>query len=51
MAIADGFYEWKREEKVKTPYYFLREDKILNAAHVFQKNSEFHLAKPSLEDF
>ena len=30
---------------------FLREDKILNAAHVFQKNSEFHLAKPSLEDF
>ena len=30
---------------------FLREDKILNAAHIFQKNSEFHLAKPSLEDF
>ena len=30
---------------------FLREDKILNVAHVFQKNSEFHLAKPSLEDF
>ena len=30
---------------------FLQEDKILNAAHIFQQNSEFHLAKPSMEDF
>ena len=30
---------------------FLREDQILNAAHLFQKNSEFHLMKPSMEDF
>ena len=30
---------------------FLREDQILNAAHQFQKNSEFHLMKPSLEEF
>ena len=27
VAIADGFYEWKRESKLKTPYYFFREDK------------------------
>ena len=27
VVVADGFYEWKRDEKVKTPYYFLREDK------------------------
>jgi putative SOS response-associated peptidase YedK len=27
VAVADGFYEWKREEKEKTPYYFTREDK------------------------
>ncbi len=27
VAVADGFYEWKREEKEKTPYYFVREDK------------------------
>ena len=26
IAVADGFYEWKREEKEKTPYYFTRED-------------------------
>jgi aspartyl-tRNA(Asn)/glutamyl-tRNA(Gln) amidotransferase subunit A len=30
---------------------FLREDQLLNASHIFQKNSDFHLAKPSLEDF
>ena len=27
VAIADGFYEWKREVKEKTPFYFFREDK------------------------
>ncbi len=27
VAVADGFYEWKREMKDKTPYYFTREDK------------------------
>ena len=30
---------------------FLREDQLLNATHIFQKNSDFHLAKPNLEDF
>ena len=30
---------------------FLREDQLLNAAHVFQQNTEFHLAKPNMEDF
>jgi putative SOS response-associated peptidase YedK len=27
LQVADGFYEWKREEKEKTPHYFVREDK------------------------
>ena len=27
VAVADGFYEWKREEKEKIPHYFVREDK------------------------
>ena len=26
VAVADGFYEWKRVEKEKTPHYFTRED-------------------------
>ena len=30
---------------------FLREDQILNAAHIFQQNSTFHLDKPSMEEF
>jgi len=30
---------------------FLKEDQLLNAAHLFQKNSDFHLAQPDLEDF
>ena len=27
VAIADGFYEWKRGDKEKIPYYFFRDDK------------------------
>ena len=30
---------------------FLREDQILNAAHIFQKNSDHHHARPNLGDF
>ena len=30
---------------------FLREDQLLNASHIFQQNSDFHLAQPSLEGF
>ena len=30
---------------------FLREDQILNAAHIFLQNSAFHLDKPSMEEF
>ena len=26
VAVADGFYEWKREKKEKTPNYFTRKD-------------------------
>ena len=30
---------------------FLKEGQLLNVAHLFQQNSDFHLAQPSLEDF
>ena len=30
---------------------FLREDQLLNAAHIFQEHSDFHLAQPDLENF
>tara|TARA_Y100000590_G_scaffold68481_1_gene74639 strand:+ start:185 stop:811 length:627 start_codon:yes stop_codon:yes gene_type:complete len=43
VAVADGFYEWKRNEKNKIPHYFLREDKkIMYIAAIYEK-SEFCL--------
>ena len=43
VAVADGFYEWKREEKSKIPHYFLREDKkIMYMAGIYE-NNEFCL--------
>ena len=39
IAVADGFYEWKREGKIKTPFYFLRGDKkMMFIAGIFEDN-------------
>ena len=39
VAVADGFYEWKREGKEKTPFYFLRDDKkMMFIAGIFEDN-------------
>ena len=43
IAVADGFYEWKREEKYKIPYYFLREDKKIMYMAAIYENNEFCL--------
>ena len=43
VVIADGFYEWKREEKNKTPYYFEREDKKNMYMAGIYENNEFCL--------
>ena len=43
VAVADGFYEWKSEERNKIPYYFLREDKkIIYIAGIYE-NDQFCL--------
>ena len=43
VVVADGFYEWKREERNKIPYYFLREDKkIIYIAGIYE-NDQFCL--------
>ena len=39
LIVADGYYEWKREEKNKTPYYFTRDDKdLMFLAGIYQNN-------------
>ena len=39
VAVADGFYEWKRDGKTKTPFYFLRDDKkMMFIAGIFEDN-------------
>ena len=39
VAVADGFYEWKREEKEKIPNYFVREDKkTIFFAGIYENN-------------
>ncbi len=43
VAVADGFYEWKREKENKTPYYFLREDKKVMYLAAIYDNDQFCL--------
>ena len=43
IAVADGFYEWRREKENKTPYYFLREDKKLMYLAAIYDNDQFCL--------
>ena len=40
IAVADGFYEWKRDDKIKIPFYFYRIDKkTVFLAGIYEKNS------------
>tara|TARA_Y100001936_G_scaffold20815_1_gene18086 strand:- start:241 stop:864 length:624 start_codon:yes stop_codon:yes gene_type:complete len=39
VVVADGFYEWKRDGKEKTPFYFMRNDKkMLYIAGIYENN-------------
>ena len=38
---ADGYYEWKNEDKKKTPYYFKREDEELMFFAAIYQNNQF----------
>ena len=41
LVIADGYYEWKRKENVKTPHYFTREDDRLMFFAGIYKDHQF----------
>ena len=43
VAVADGFYEWKRDDKDKIPHYFLRKDKKTIFFAGIYENDEFCL--------
>ena len=41
LVPADGYYEWKREEKNKIPYYFTKEDNELIFLAAIHHNNQF----------
>ena len=41
IVVADGFYEWKRDEKRKIPYYLFRKDKKLIFMAAIYANNQF----------
>ena len=41
LVVADGYYEWKRRENVKTPHYFIREDDRLMFFAGIYKDHQF----------
>ena len=50
IVCADGYYEWKRKTKKKTPYYFLRKDnKIMLMAGIFENNQFCIITKKASE--
>ena len=41
LVLVDGYYEWKREEKNKTPYYFTKDDDDLIFLAAIHQNNQF----------
>ena len=41
VVVADGYYEWKRNEKEKVPYYFMRTNSSLMFFAAIHQNNQF----------
>ena len=41
IVVADGYYEWKRVNKEKTPYYFMKSDSSLMFFAGLHQNNQF----------
>ena len=51
LVLADGYYEWKREEKNKVPYYFTKEDdELMFFAGIHQKNQFCIITREATEN-
>ena len=50
LIVCDGYYEWKREDKNKVPYYFSKEDdEIMFFAAIHQNNQFCIITKEATE--
>ena len=41
LVVADGYFEWKRENKNKTPYYFTKSDSSIMFFAAIHQNNQF----------
>jgi len=41
LVVADGYFEWKRENKDKTPYYFTKSDSSIMFFAAIHQNNQF----------
>ena len=51
LVLADGYYEWKREEKNKVPYYFTKDDdEFMFLAGIHQNNQFCIITREATEE-
>ena len=51
LVLVDGYYEWKREEKNKIPYYFTKEDNgLMFLAAIYQDNQFCIITREATEE-
>ena len=51
LVLADGYYEWKREEKTKIPYFFTKkDDELMFFAGIHQNNQFCIITRESSEN-
>ena len=50
VVVADGYYEWKKEEKEKVPYYFMRLNSGLMFFAGIHQNNQFCIITRSATD-
>ncbi len=51
LVLADGYYEWKRKEKNKIPYYFTKEnDELMFLAAIHQNNQFCIVTREATEE-
>jgi putative SOS response-associated peptidase YedK len=50
LVLADGYYEWKREDKSKVPYYFTKEDNELMYFAAIHENNQFCIITTKAQD-